>query len=459
MPVYFDGEDAAGDFGLWVTGRTGKTTYEVGGERDAKVKGVSGSGLVPNNIADFKGDALFSAGDGQYHVGLWISNGTAKGTHEIGGESAEGIKGADHAGFSPTSITAFGKKALFLATDAQGHSDTLWVTDGTAKGTHELGGFGDAGIKGADKAGFDVADLFVFDGKAAFWAMDSDHHEGLWITNGASAGATEIGGLKDAGVKGGGFSGDATADALFGTVGGNLLFSAIDGDGDQSLWLTNGSAAGTKELGGLRNHGVKGGSNGKLQLTGPSPIALGKALLFSAASGLWRTEGTAASTKALSFQGATSIVVVGKQAIFTNPWGLEVTDGTPFGTFFLGGAGNYRIKNIDSGQFAPSDLTSLGNKAVFTATDKDGDTTLWVTNGTVSGTTEIGGLGNAHVKNAPSGGLDPSRLVALGSNAYFESRNALGESVLWVTNGAAAGTFELGPNSVRSPIDLTPVPR
>ena len=56
-------------------------------------------------------------------------------------------------------------------------------------------------------------------------------------------------------------------------------------------------------------------------------------------------------------------------------------------------------------------------------------------------------------------GLDPSSLVALGSKAYFSFDNAAGKSVLWVTNGTAAGTFELGPDAVRGPNGLAAVPR
>jgi ELWxxDGT repeat protein len=70
--------------------------------------------------------------------GLWMSDGTAAGTHEL-----TGITGASAGGLNPGDFTVFNGEALFAANNTAGATG-LWVTNGTAVGTHEL-----TGISGA----------------------------------------------------------------------------------------------------------------------------------------------------------------------------------------------------------------------------------------------------------------------------------------------------------------------
>src|SRR5690349_9679713 len=91
---------------------------------------------------------LFSGYDGNGNNGLWATDGTRFGTREL-----SPISGAyaGTVGILPKFMTAFGGGALFEGEDAAGIVG-LWVTDGTAAGTHEL-----TGISGAHATG-----LFAF---------------------------------------------------------------------------------------------------------------------------------------------------------------------------------------------------------------------------------------------------------------------------------------------------------
>jgi ELWxxDGT repeat protein len=80
---------------------------------------------------------------------------------------------------------------------------------------------------------------------------------------------------------------------------------------------------------------------------------------------------------------------------------------------------------------------------LFDGTDASGQTTLWVTDGTLAGTSEIGGLNNAGVTGAARGGLLAQDIVADGNTAFFYAFDAAGIIGLWVTDGTAAGTNEL----------------
>jgi ELWxxDGT repeat protein len=65
---------------------------------------------------------------------------------------------------------------------------------------------------------------------------------------------------------------------------------------------------------------------------------------------------------------------------------------------------------------------------------------LWETNGAAGGTSELIGISGAY---ADVDGFFPEDLISFNSEVLFEGRDAAGDYGLWVTNGAAAGTYEL----------------
>src|SRR5206468_10603405 len=99
------------------------------------------------HIADFtvRGSEILLAGDdASDHYNLWETDVTAAGTIPIpvSGAYSSGLfyittDLLDTAGGFNPHFTVFGNKALFVGTDASGH-DNLWVTNGTSAGTSEL---------------------------------------------------------------------------------------------------------------------------------------------------------------------------------------------------------------------------------------------------------------------------------------------------------------------------------
>ena len=79
--------------------------------------------------------AVFSGYDASDHINLWVTDGTAAGTSELTPAGAY-YYGLLDLGVSPD-FTALGGRLLFLGVDSSGH-DSLWVTDGTSAGTSEL---------------------------------------------------------------------------------------------------------------------------------------------------------------------------------------------------------------------------------------------------------------------------------------------------------------------------------
>src|SRR5262249_1796068 len=146
--VLFGGHDAAGEQGLWVTDGTAAGTHEITG-----ITNTFSGGLFPGNLTVFNGEVLFTGSDTAGQIGLWVTDGTAAGADEI-----TGITGASTSapvGFAPTGFTVFNGEVLFSGTDTGGQSG-LWVTDGTASDSHELTGIMGASSSGLQPGGFTV---------------------------------------------------------------------------------------------------------------------------------------------------------------------------------------------------------------------------------------------------------------------------------------------------------------
>jgi len=71
---------------------------------------------------------FFAANDGQSDLSLWTSDGTPAGTHQV--RSAAGVGPT-----LPCAFTVFKNRVFFLAGDSLGNGNALWSTDGTAAGT------------------------------------------------------------------------------------------------------------------------------------------------------------------------------------------------------------------------------------------------------------------------------------------------------------------------------------
>jgi ELWxxDGT repeat protein len=255
--VLFQGDGTA-DVGLWITDGTAQHTSEL------PVPGAPAS-FDPNDFKVFNNEVLFGGNDASGFGGLWVTGGTAATTHEltgIHGANANGIFGSGGSGSSVPSLypdlTVFNGVVLFEGYDTNGNVG-FWVSNGTAAGTAEVGGIGDGGVLGAGSSGLfagGAVPLFsVLNGEVLFAGDDANGDVGLWATSGTAAGTSEL-----TGINGANASGILNfPDYSFKVFNGELLFSGYDANGDVGLWVTNGAAAGTSEL-----TGIGGGSLGGL---------------------------------------------------------------------------------------------------------------------------------------------------------------------------------------------------
>ncbi len=327
------------------------------------------------------GDAvLFAAGDDLRTSRLWRTDGTAAGTAPLAIPAAPG-------GINATEITAFGVGALFLGSGADGFND-IFFTDGTAAGTREIAAFATP--------------------------VPSPNPFGL---------------LPQIPIE--------YFDPL-GSVGGREVF--VGPGGGTSLWSTDGTAAGTTPVAAIP-FASDLNSYGSLSY---SSATIGGRIVYGQGGVLSVTDGTASGSSALvDFTAQAGVLgsaevygltTIGSRAVFgvydqgdhsDDSASLYVTDGTTAGTAELD------VPVLSGGLPAgldPGDLTAFGSRVLFTGRDAGGGSVspvgLWITDGTVAGTVEIGA------------GLDPTGITALaGGTAEFASGGAL-----YVTDGTAAGT-------------------
>jgi ELWxxDGT repeat protein len=182
--VIFAGTDTAGERGVWLSDGTVAGTHEVVGIIGANAGGLFGgrTGFSPD-FTVFNNKVLFSGLDAAGNIGLWVTNGTGASTYEL-----TGITGASSGGLNPSDFTVFNGKVLFNGYDSAGFRG-LWVTDGTAAGTYELTGISGAFTGGA---GLGPSEFTDFNGEVFFEGTDAAYLTGLWVTDGTAAGTHEI---------------------------------------------------------------------------------------------------------------------------------------------------------------------------------------------------------------------------------------------------------------------------
>ena len=119
----------------------------------------------------------------------------------------------------------------------------LWATNGALGGTSEILS------TNAPGGGLNPTDLTVFGSKVLFAGKDNSANNNLWVTDGTSAGTSE---LTVSGVHSGGifFSAGHATNPGFTVLpgGGKVLFNGVDSGGNAGLWVTDGTIPGTSEL-------------------------------------------------------------------------------------------------------------------------------------------------------------------------------------------------------------------
>ncbi|MGI4795438.1 MAG: hypothetical protein ACRYG8_15460, partial [Janthinobacterium lividum] len=232
-------------------------------------------------------------------------------------------------------------------------------------------------------------------------------------------------------------------------VGSTLFFSGTDAAGNGNLYVSDGTAGGTRALS-VGNAGSGGlmpdeivAANGKVFFSGTDATG---------STGLWVSDGTTAGTTELAVANTdtqniaqmgtglhpSNITLANGQIFFAGTdsngeVGLWKSDGTAAGTVELD------ISNAAAGGISPtsSNIVSFNGLTYFAGQDASGNIGLWVTDGSGGDTTELA------IGNSSANGLAPVSLTVMNGSLYFGGTDASGNTGLWKSDGTAAGTHEL----------------
>lgn len=445
--------------------------------------------LPPNegDVIELNGTAIFQSwGPDTGTRLLWRSDGTVAGTMQISAQLR-----LQHDGLHYSQGAILNGQLFFRAFDSVTNASGVWKTDGTTAGTALAwtvqdgdGSSYPSRMIGAENQLFllnldtRTSGLWVNDGLSSqrtflhtvapggspsyatvgnrlFFAIQGyPGEQELWTSDGTPAGTTQID-VQTATV-------GSSATQLV-SAGGTLFLKAEDGDGTADLWSASGVGAQV----------VPGGVNANPT----DPVDVGGTLFFAHNNGqLWSSNGVSAAPVVLpqpgSYRG--NLTAGGERALYRSldssghRW--SASDGnsievlppfSPLGSsaaayldgqfLFAGGnttinfelwksdgtaAGTMLLKEIRSGTLGsnPTNLTTVGNLAFFTANDAVAGFELWKSDGTSGGTTLVKNIAEGLGSSFPHG------LFGAGEALYFTALGGSEGYALWRSDGTAVGT-------------------
>jgi len=254
-----------------------------------------------------------------------------------------------------------------------------------------------------------------------------DLFQQLWVTDGTAAGTRRLPDL---------CGGQCFFLPHFYAAAGNVAFFSLSGSRNgggvtQQLWRSDGTPAGTFAV----SPSIGGGERSVAVLGGVVYMILFGGDLGSLSEELWRFDGTVGGTSAVAVLGPPESIASGRlfaaggklylpgpdrAATGSDLW---VSDGTP--------AGTTRVTAFDHTDLGP--FAVAGDRFFFVVHGNAGPGQLWVSDGTSAGTRLA----------TPQGIEDVAWIKPAGARLYFEAAfqaDPSQGSQVWVTDGTAAGT-------------------
>ena len=266
--LFFRATTSLNGYELWVTDGTESGTNMV---KDIN-PGSDSSSYGYYGFHHFNGKFYFPANDGTTGEELWATDGTENGTYlvkDIRGEDSNG----NNYGSNPSGFTVIGDTMYFIADDGE-HGSEPWMTDGTANGTRMLkdireensdgNNYGSTyGCDGMMDCDSSFQPYYKFGDQIFFTADDGLHGTEIWVTDGTANGTRMFKDIREENSDGNNYGSTYCyyRDCFF-EFNGRLWFTANDGIHGNELWYTNGTEAGTYMLTDIREEDSNGNNYG-----------------------------------------------------------------------------------------------------------------------------------------------------------------------------------------------------
>ena len=381
------------------------------------------------------GDKVYFGGIGG-GTKIWESDGTIDGTKVM--IDINPLPNAPQIQY----LTAVGDALYFWANDGLSGTE-IWKSDGTAVGTRLVKdltpGFGSSLLNMGSAKGIGFKDKYV----TLSW-------EGIWVSDGTENGTIKIApNLPQINTYWFSSTTSSTGQALE----NQLLFSRADTTNGTELWMSDGTAAGTRLLKDIYRE--------KHLSSFPNQfVRMGNMLYFTAMDyvggmELWQSDGTEGGTLrvkninpkngqgvviGIPFKAGNNILFVGTEP--TSGTELYRTDGTASGTRLVKDIG----PTTYSGGSALSSATNhaeLGNITVFAANNLTNGTELWRSDGTEAGTFMLKNINQIPSQNGIDLSSNPGGFTKIGNAIYLRADDTFSITSLWRTDGTSAGTVKV----------------
>ena len=413
--------------GSWGTG--GLTAFNGAGYFTADTQDANGgfyrasAGAVerigpPASRTIAAGDRLYFFSGNGAAIQLWMSDGSAGGTHEVAALNGP-------VNNELIDAIAIGTRVLFV----DGSSSTgirLWTSDGTAQGTQII----DLSSPPLSTA-ITYGTFAAGDGSIYFASFTTpplgQGYESLWRSDGTAAGTVEI------------LSHTDIALPSFGVKqeGGHLFIADNDATVGRELFVSDGTVGSLT----LVKDIATGQTTGNAQVR--PGIVVGDHYFFSAFDGnmwtSWRTDGTPAGTVPFAgLNAASNMTAFGGQLLMTgigpgeDVFRLWISDGTTAGTHKVS---DTQVTGECSQTFPVVNGAIFFNGAILDAGGGLTGNQIFVSDGTATGTAQLIPTGD------PRQTLELCRWAIYGGELYFVGPGATnGPTAIWKTDGTAAGT-------------------
>ena len=382
--------------------------YAFGQERITDFS-YNGKGIdaLTRTLSELNGSLIFNAYTDEYGDEMWIYK------EEDGLNLLKDIvpgSTSSSPDYQFTGFTKFNNEIYFVANDSI-HGYELWKTNGIeTQIVHDVVG----------DTEYSFPNYLTLHGGFLYYIIEKENHYHLCKTDGVTLKIIKDFGENEYGVAYRPTKLVSSSDKVYFVVS------------DHSLWVSDGSENGTKEIKSLPYI---------FEL-----ISIGEQLFFTAGEifqserDLWISDGTESGTKRLKniddeiFSVPFNLINFNEELYFTavtNEFGRELwkSNGTDEGTVQI-----IDINKGSEGAFSSYSFCVNYNELIFCANDGVNGNELWKTDGTESGTVMIKDI------NEGNGNSDPDELIRIQDYIYFQALDSIHGSELWKTDGTESGT-------------------